>query len=101
MLRTKDFKVYYQKIQLIQPTDFEFDIHQAIKIAFADIFIPKVFYRSSGVTFENLTEQTQLSLFSSVQNNAKAESLTTAWDKLENKYGRGTISTGIINMEGK
>jgi len=95
MLRTKDFQVYYHKIQLIQPTDFEFDIYEAIKIGFADIFIPDVIYRSSGVTFENLTEQTQLSLFSSVQNNIKAEKITSVWDKLEDKYGRGIIFTGI------
>lgn len=94
MLRTKDFQVFYQKIQLIQPTDFEFDIYEAIKIGFADIFIPDVIYRSSGVTFENLTEQTQLSLFSSVQNNKKAEKITSVWDKLEDKYGRGIIYTG-------
>ena len=94
MLRTKDFKVFYQKVQLIQPTDFEFDIYEAIKIGFADIFISDVIYRSSGVTFENLTEQTQLSLFSSVQNNKKAEKITSVWDKLEDKYGRGIIYTG-------
>lgn len=96
MLRTKDFKVYYQKIQLIQPTDFEFDIHEAIKIIFADMFIPDVIYRSSGIIFENLTEQTQLSLFSSAGNNEKAGNLTSVWDKLENKYGRGVITTGMI-----
>jgi len=95
MLRTKDFKVIYQKAQLIQPTDFEFEIHQSIKIIFADIFIPNIIYRSSGVTFENLTEQTQLSLFSSVKNNERGKSLTAVWDKMEDKYGRGTIFTGI------
>ena len=95
MLRTKDFKVYYQKIQLIQPTSFEFDIHEAIKIIFADMFIPDIIYRSSGIIFEDLTEQTQLSLFSSVQKNKKAENLISVWDRLENKYGRGILFTGI------
>jgi len=95
MLRTKDFKVYYQKIQLIQPTDYEFDIYEAIKIIFVDIFVPDVIYRSSGIIFEGLTEQTQLSLFSSFQNSIKAENLTAAWDKLENKYGRGAVFTGM------
>jgi nucleotidyltransferase/DNA polymerase involved in DNA repair len=94
MLRTKDFKVYYQKAQLIQLTDFEFDIQEAIKIIFADIFIPNIIYRSSGIIFEDLAEQTQLSLFSSVQNNIKAEKITSVWDKLEDKYGRGVIYTG-------
>jgi len=85
MLRIKDFKIYYQKAQLIQPTDFEFDIHEAIKIIFVDIFIPNIIYRSSGIIFEDLTEQTQLSLFSSLQKNKKVANLTSAWDKLENK----------------
>jgi len=95
MLRTKDFKVYYQKAQLIQPTDFEFEIMEAVKIIFADMFIPNIIYRSSGITFEDLTEQTQLSLFSSAQSNFKAEKITSAWDKLEDKYGRGIIFTGM------
>ena len=95
MLRTKDFKVYYKKIQLIQPTDFEFDIHDAIKVVFVEIFIPDVIYRSSGIIFEGLTEQTQLSLFSSVQSNQKAENLTSVWDKMEDKYGRGILFTGM------
>ncbi|MEI8390799.1 MAG: Y-family DNA polymerase [bacterium] len=97
MLRTKDFKVYYQKVQLIQPTDFEFDVQEAIKIIFADIFIPNIIYRSSGITFEDLTEETQLSLFSSVKKNEKAGKITSAWDKLENKYGRDVIFTGRID----
>ena len=97
MLRTKDFKVYYQKVQLIQPTDFEFDIYENIKLIFADTFIPDVIYRSSGIIFENLTEQTQLSLFSSTKENKKGGNLATAWDKLEDKYGRGIIFTGIKN----
>lgn len=97
MLRTKDFKVYYQKVQLIQPTDFEFDIYENIKLIFTDTFIPDVIYRSSGIIFENLTEQTQLSLFSSTKENKKGGNLATAWDKLEDKYGRGIIFTGIKN----
>lgn len=97
MLKTKDFKVYYRKIQLIQPTDFEFDIQEAVKIIFADIYISNLLYRSSGIIFEDLREEKQLSLFSSVQNNEKTENLTTVWDKLENKYGRGIIFTGLKN----
>jgi DNA polymerase-4/DNA polymerase V len=94
MLRTKEFRVYYKKVQLIQPTNFEFDIYNAIKIVFADIFVPKLIYRSSGIIFEDLTEQIQLSLFASAQRNENAEILTSVWDKLENKYGRGIIKTG-------
>ena len=59
------------------------------------MFIPDIIYRSSGIIFEDLTEQTQLSLFSSVQKNKKAENLISVWDRLENKYGRGILFTGI------
>lgn len=99
MLRTKDFKVHYQKLQLMQPTDFEFDIQEAIKTIFAEIFLPNILYRSSGIIFDDFKEDVQLSLFSSEQRNLTAESLTSAWDKLEDKYGRGTIFTGSsINL---
>jgi DNA polymerase-4/DNA polymerase V len=95
MLRTKDFKVHYQKLQLMQPTDFEFDIQEAIKILVGEMFIPDVLYRSSGIIFDEFKEDVQLSLFSSAQNNLKAEGLTSAWDKLEDKYGRDILFTGV------
>jgi DNA polymerase-4/DNA polymerase V len=95
MLRTKDFKVYYQKLQLMQPSDFEFDIQEAIKIIFAEIFAPDILYRSSGIIFDDFKEDLQLSLFSSEQNNLKADSLTSAWDRLEDKYGRGILFIGV------
>jgi len=34
-------------------------------------------------------------VISSFQNSIKAENLTAAWDKLENKYGRGAVFTGM------
>ena len=95
MLRTKDFRVYYEKAKLIQPTDFEFEAQRVIKALFAGMFDPKTIYRSSGVIFEDLTEQAQLSLFSSAHDNRRAEDLTSAWDRLEDRYGRGAVFTAI------
>ena len=95
MLRTKDFKVHYQKIHLMQPTDFEFDIQETIKILVGEMFMEGVIYRSSGIIFDDFKEDVQLSLFSSEQSNLDAEGLTLAWDKLEDKYGRGVLFTGM------
>lgn len=97
MLRTKDFRVYYEKAQLIQPTDFEFEAQRVIKALFAGMFDPKTIYRSSGVIFEDLTEQAQLSLFSSAHDNRRAEDLTSAWDRLEDRYGRGAVFTANMS----
>lgn len=96
MLRTKDFKVHYRKIQLIQPIDFEFDVQECIKIILPDIYSQDVIYRSSGIIFENLTEQTQLSLFSSTAESSKNKKLAQVWDSLENKYGKNILTTTIL-----
>ncbi len=93
MLRTKDFKVFYRKMSLIEPTDFEFDVFEAVKIAFPEIYHPKTVYRSSGIILEDFSEETQLSIFSSSVNNTRHKNLTKAWDALENRFGRGIIST--------
>ncbi len=94
MLRTKDFKVYIEKVLLLQPTDWEFDINKAVNLLFERVYIPDVIYRSSGVYLENLTEDSQISLFSSIPDIEKNKRLAESWDKLENKYGRGVIVTG-------
>lgn len=94
MLRTKDFNVVYRKLQLLQPTNFEFDIQKIINVLFEEIYNPNILYRSSGIIFEDFKENTQLSIFSQPQNNIRAESLTFTWDKLEDKYGRGILFTG-------
>lgn len=95
MLRTKDFKIHYTKASLIQPTDFEFEIFEAIKIILPEIYSSKIIYRSSGIMLEDLTEETQLSLFYSGNNN-KYQNLTKTWDALENRFGRGVISTASV-----
>lgn len=98
MLRTKDFRVFCQKVTLIQPTDFEFELYEMAKILLAEVYIPDIIYRSSGVILEELTQEAQLSLFSSIKENNKAKSLTNCWDKLENKFGRGIIYTSINEL---
>lgn len=94
MLRTKDFKVITEKAVLLQPTDWEFDLNKTINFLFEKIYNPKTIYRSSGVYLDDLTEESQLSLFSSIPDINKNKQLAKTWDKLENKYGRGVIITG-------
>jgi len=94
MLRTKDFKVYVEKAVLFQPTDWEFDIIKAVNFVFERIYNQNVIYRSSGIYLEDLTKESQMSLFSSVPELEKNKKLSQAWDRLENKYGRGVIITG-------
>jgi len=92
MLRTKDFRVYLQKAALIEPTDFEFEVFETVKIALPEIYTPQTIYRSSGIILEDLSEETQLSIFSSSADSARHKKLTQAWDALENRFGRGIIS---------
>lgn len=94
MLRTKDFKVFYEKAVLLEPTDWEFDINKAVNFIFEKIYNSNVIYRSSGIHLEDLKEEKQISLFSSVLDSDKKKNLSKTWDKLENKYGRGVITTG-------
>lgn len=94
MLRTKDFHVIYAKIALISPTDWEFEIYDAIDKLFEELYIKNVIYRSSGIILENLYEEVQLSLFGAPSQSEKHKKLALAWDKLENKYGKNTIIAG-------
>ena len=68
MLRTKDFRVYYNKKDLLVPVDFELEISNiAIKLL-EEIYNPEILYRSTGVFLNKIGEQSveQLSLYSQV-----------------------------------
>ena len=97
MLRTKDFKVYYTKKDLLYPLDFELEISNiAIKLL-EDIFNPEILYRSTGVVLERIGEQgtEQLSLYTDQEKNIKKEKLVKCFDKLESKFGKNIIQTGF------
>jgi len=95
MLRTKDFRVFYAKYVLVNPTDWEFEIFDAVNKIFEQIYNPYNIYRSSGVILENLTDISQLSLFNSTENLMKQCNLAKTWDKLETKYGQNIIQAGF------
>ena len=66
MLRTKDFRVFYTKQDLITPTDFELEISNLAINLLKEIYNPNILYRSTGVILDKIGEQgtEQLSLYS-------------------------------------
>ncbi len=101
MLRTKDFKVYYAKKDLLQPLDFELEISDiAIKLL-EQIYNPQILYRSTGVVLEKIGEQgsEQLSLYTDQEKYIKKEKLVKCFDKLEAKFGKNIIQTGFTKLK--
>lgn len=103
MLRTKDFKVFYGNYALLKATNWEFEIYNAVDEIFYNIFVPKIIYRSSGITLSLLSEATemQLSLFETPQKLNDKENLGALWDKLEKKYGREVFLTETYKLNDK
>jgi len=103
MLRTKDFRVYYEKVNLPLPTNFEFEISDAAFPLLEKIFNPKIIYRSVGIVLENFNPTTneQLQIFSDKVNprKDKNEKLANSIDKLEAKFGRNIVRTGFTNKD--
>lgn len=99
MLRTKNFKVYYDKVSLDYPIDFEFEISQAAFPLLERLFNPDIIYRSVGIVLENfsLGSTEQLGLFNENTKNEKKENLAKSLDKLEAKFGRNIVRTGFTN----
>ncbi len=97
MLRTKDFRVFYTKKDLIAPVDFELEISNiAIKLL-EEIYNPTILYRSCGVFLEKIGEQCceQLSLYSNDIEITKKANLAKCLDKLEEKFGKNIVQTGF------
>lgn len=103
MLRTKDFRVYYEKVNLPLPTNFEFEISDAAFPILEEIFNPKIIYRSVGINLENFNPITneQIQLFTPETNSRKEknEKLAESLDKLESKFGRNIVRTGFTHKE--
>lgn len=101
LLRTKDFKTYYEKFQLESSLDFEFDIS---KIAFSileKMYSKTTLYRSIGIVLEDFTpnNEAQLSLFDINPKREQNEKLGKSLDKLEEKFGRNVVRTGFVNKD--
>ena len=103
MLRTKDFRVFYTKKDLLTPLDFELEISNiAIKLL-EEIYDPNILYRSTGVTLEKIVEQgsEQLSLYTDNTDIEKKAKLAQCFDKLESKFGKNIIKTGFYTKKQK
>ena len=95
MLRTKDFQVFDSKLNLINPTNTEFELIDIAKEMLNKMFQKGVVYRSVGFFATKLTPQNsqQISLFGGVET-VKKQELSKSWDKLEEKFGKGIIKLG-------
>ena len=101
MLRTKDFKVYYDKRVLNQATSFELEISDIIFEMLEDMYNPNILYRSTGVTLDSFVynNEAQLSLFADNEAETKKDKLSKCFDKLEEKFGKDIIQTGFITKD--
>ncbi len=100
MLRTKDFRVYYNEVKLDFYTDSELMLKDKISKLLNNIFIDDIIYRASGVYASGFSDDTmvQLDLFENKQNK-KSEKLSSVLDKMEDKYGKGIISFGRCGIK--
>lgn len=101
MLRTKDFRVFYTKKDLITPTDFELEISKTAIDLLEDIYDSSVLYRSTGVTLEKIGEPEceQLSLYSDNNLQDKKNKLAKCFDRLETKFGKNIVKTGFTKKK--
>ncbi len=99
LLKTKDFKTYYEKKELDYPMNFEFDISKPAFEILEKMYNPQTLYRSIGIVLEkfNSAAEEQLQLFNRNGNNIQSERLGKSLDKLEQKFGRNIVRTGFVN----
>lgn len=101
MLRTKDFRVYFTKKDLLIPTDFELEISNVAIELLKEIYRPDILYRATGVVLSRIGEQgiEQLSLYENDELVNKKSNLTKCIDRLETKFGKNIIKTGFSSKK--
>lgn len=101
ILKTKDFRTFYDKVDLDLPLDFEFDISKTAFELLDKMYNSLNLYRSIGIVFENFSQNSneQLTLFENSFKKEKNEKLGKSLDKLEQKFGRNIVRTGFLNKE--
>ncbi len=97
MLKTKDFIVYSDSKNISNPLNLELDISKTVFEIFEKIYNSNLLYRSTGVYFSNLcsADIVQGNLFDN-QSNEKSDKLSASIDKIELKFGKGSIKTGFM-----
>ncbi len=98
MLRTKDFKIFYEKITLSVPTSFELEISDTAFNLLEKIYSSSILYRSTGIILDNLVanSEEQLFLFADNTSDIKKEKLSKCFDNIEAKFGKNVIQIGFI-----
>ena len=101
ILKTKDFRVFYEKANLEYLTNFEFEISQAAFPILEKIYDSRTLYRSIGIVLDNFNacNNEQVQLFSDTEKREKNEKLGKSLDKLESKFGRNIVKTGFTNKD--
>lgn len=97
MLKTKDFVVYSDKKTLNKPVNLELEISKHTFDLFENIYKSDLLYRSTGVYFSNLSSAdfVQTGLFEE-KSDKKYDKLSASIDKIETKFGKGSIKTGFV-----
>lgn len=98
MLRTKDFKVSYEKKIIPVPTSFEPEISDIAFSLLKKIHSPSILYRSTGIILEGLrsNSEEQLFLFSDEAVDSKKEKLSKCFDNLESRFGKDIVQIGFV-----
>ena len=101
ILKTKDFRTFYEKKNVANGLDFEFDISQVGFELLEKMYSENTLYRSIGIVLDNFysSEEEQLSLFDDKTKFIKNENLGKSIDKLEKKFGRNIVRTGFADKE--
>lgn len=97
MLRTKDFRVFVEKIELERPVNSEYILNKKVDFLLNKLHSNDIIYRSSGVYVSALQDASinQLYLINS-EKNLKAEKLAKLWDSIESKYGKNVFGIGLM-----
>ena len=74
---------------------------QAGRIALADMYRPGVAYAKAGVHLLEITsaDAVQADLFSSAEDNARALQLMTTLDRVNARFGSGTLQPGVAGLQ--
>ncbi len=101
LLKTKDFRTYYEKVALRASTDFEFEISREAFPVLERIYTPDILYSSIGIVLEDFSNysEEQLILFNNNEKREQNEKLGKSIDRLEAKFGRNIVRTGFVNKE--
>lgn len=92
-LKTQAFRFHTAEKRLAHPTNAPQEIMRTVHELFSEVYRPHTLYRATGVTLLGLRnkQELQLDLFGSRDLAQKLERVFEETDKLEERYGRGTV----------